>query len=263
MAVEKATGIIIRLMDYSETSQIATFLTDGFGKVAAIAKGAKRAKSSTGGAMDMLTVNEIVFSPSASGGLANLREAGVLEQFPAAGLSPSHYYAALYFAELSDILSEGSEGAGGYYELLLASLRALSTTPQTGIANLILYFESHILMVSGLAPNLGQCVHCGSRPAAEGDVRISLVDGGTLCKTCAGGVKISPATLAALRRVCESTIQGVGRLRLNKDLAAEVAGVLSAMVVYGAHKVPRLIAYVRPGFEGSWKKWTATTAIRK
>lgn len=263
MAIEKATGIIIRLMDYSETSQIATFLTDNAGKVGLIAKGAKRAKSSTGGAMDMLTVNEIVYSPSGSGGLGNLREAHVLEQFAAAQVSPAHYYAALYFAELSDVFAEGVEDSREHYELLLSSLRALSTADAETVGNLLLYFESHILMISGLAPNLGQCVNCGNPPQTEGDVRISLADGGILCRTCQGGVKISPATLAALRRVCESTIQGVQRLRLRKELAAEVAGVLSALVVYGAHKVPRLLRYVRPDFEKSWNRWALGAAVRK
>ncbi len=81
MSLEKALGLVVRLQDFSETSQIATFLTDRFGKVSVIAKGSKRPKSMTGGALDMLTLNEIVFSTSASGGLATLREAHPLEQF--------------------------------------------------------------------------------------------------------------------------------------------------------------------------------------
>jgi DNA repair protein RecO (recombination protein O) len=263
MAVEKATGIVIRLTDYSETSQIATFLTDRFGKVAAIAKGAKRPKSGTGGAIDMLTMNEILFSASPSGGLANLREARVLEQFGVGRLSSTHYYAGLYFAELADIFALGSEGSSALFDLLAETLRALSCGAPEAAANLVFYFESHVLMVSGLAPNLGQCVHCGRAPAHEENVRISLVDGGILCKDCPGGAKIAPATLAALKRVCESTVGSVQRLRLHKAQANEVGGVLSAMVIYGAHRVPRLLQYVRPDFEKSWKKWTAGAASSK
>jgi len=263
MAVEKATGVVIRLTDYSETSQIATFLTDSFGKVTAIAKGAKRPKSGTGGALDMLTLNEIVFSTSASGGLANLREAKVLEQFGVGRMSSAHYYAGLYFAELADIFGVGTEGSPVLFDLLVETLRALSDADAEGAANLIFYFESHVLMVSGLAPNLGQCVHCGRVPPPDENVRISLVDGGILCEECPGGVRIAPVTLAALKRVLESTVQSVRRLRLQKAQAAEIGGVLSAMVIYGAHRVPRLLHYVRPDFEKSWKKWTAGAASSK
>lgn len=262
MAIEKATGITVRLADYSETSQIATFVTDVAGKLSAIAKGARRANSATGGPLDLLTVNDIVFSTSRSGGLATLREARTMEQFPALGRSVSRYYAALYCAEVSAFFSEGSEGSSGHFDLLRNSLRALSKAREESLTNILFYFESHILAVSGLALNLATCARCGREIPAQGHTRISLEDGGLLCDTCSGGVEIRRGSLAALRRIFESTPQNVQRLKLSSDLHTDVSGLLAAMVIHAVGRAPRLFRYVRPGTGDIWQRWLSAPVDR-
>jgi DNA repair protein RecO (recombination protein O) len=255
VAIEKASGIVIRLSDYSETSQIATFLTDSAGKVAAIAKGAKRAGGSTGGPLDLLALSEIVFSTSRSGGLAILREARTIEQFPPLRVSLARYYAALYFAELCDIFGEGTEGSSACFDLLLGALRALSRAPDAAVANIVLHFEGGVLAASGLAPSLAACAHCGAAAADLRSARICLADGGVVCPACRGGRAIRPGSLAALRRIVESTVEGVQRLRLARDIENDVSGLLSAAVVHNAARVPRMLAYVKPRGEKAWRRW--------
>jgi len=261
VAIEKARGVIIRLSDYSETSQVVTFLTDAFGKVSAIAKGAKRAKSSTGGALDMLTLNEIVFSESPSGGLATLREARALEQFPGLRAATERYYAGLYFAELAGIFGEGTEGTSEHFDLLVASLAALSAAA-VNVGNITAYFESHLLTASGLAPNLTRCARCGAGLQRNAAARLSLADGGLLCPKCPGGTAIGKGSLATLRRLFSSSVQGVSRLRMPKAIQSDVSGLLSAFIVYNARRVPRLSKYVKPALEAQWRKWAGPTEVQ-
>ncbi|MCD6404267.1 MAG: DNA repair protein RecO [Planctomycetes bacterium] len=262
MAIEKATGITVRLADYSETSQIATFVTDVAGRLSAIAKGARRTNSATGGPLDLLTVNEIVFSTSRSGGLATLREARTMEQFPALGRCVPRYYAALYCAEVSAFYSEGSEGSSGHFDLLRDSLRALSNVQEESLTNILFYFESHVLAVSGLSPNLATCARCGRGVPTRGPARISLEDGGLLCDACSGGVEIRRGSLAALRRIFESTPQNVQRLKLGRDLHRDVSGFLAAAVAHGAGRVPRLLRYVRPDAGNIRQRWMGAPVNR-
>ena len=42
MAAEKTDALVIRLADFSESSRVVTLFTRDFGKVSALAKGAKR-----------------------------------------------------------------------------------------------------------------------------------------------------------------------------------------------------------------------------
>ena len=63
-------AICIRATDYSETSQVVCFLTRGAGLVRLLAKGSKRAKSATGGAIDLLSEGDLVFIAAALSALA-------------------------------------------------------------------------------------------------------------------------------------------------------------------------------------------------
>src|SRR5947209_14567913 len=56
MASEKATGLVIRTTDWSETSRIATVWTRESGKVRVLAKGGRRLRSNFEVALDLLSV---------------------------------------------------------------------------------------------------------------------------------------------------------------------------------------------------------------
>ena len=61
MASEKTEGIVLRVVDFSETSCIVTWMTRDFGKITTMAKGARRPKSSFEAAIDVLAICRIVF----------------------------------------------------------------------------------------------------------------------------------------------------------------------------------------------------------
>lgn len=257
MTIEKAAAVVVRLSDYSETSQIATFVTDNVGILRAIVKGAKRPSGPTGGALDLLTVSEIVFSTPRSGGLATLREGRTIEQFPQLRDRVSRYYAGLYFAEISTLLGEGSEGSPELFALLVDSLRALGRVAEDRIANLVAFFEGRLLSIVGLKPNLETCARCGAGVGRSSTARLSLEDGGLLCKSCPGGTPIRPGSLAALRRVFESSLESIPRLTLRRELMKDVSGVLSAAILLGCQRVPRTMRYAK-GSQRVWRRWLRT-----
>jgi DNA repair protein RecO (recombination protein O) len=52
VSFEKCQAVVLRTVEWSETSLIVTLFTDSFGKIGAIAKGAKRLKSPFESALD-------------------------------------------------------------------------------------------------------------------------------------------------------------------------------------------------------------------
>ena len=80
MAAEKALALVVRGMDWSETSRITTLFSREFGKVRALAKGGRRLKSNFDCAFDLLSVCRIVFLRKAHGGLDLLTEARLEER---------------------------------------------------------------------------------------------------------------------------------------------------------------------------------------
>src|SRR5438309_11900842 len=81
MPAEKATALVVRTTDWSETSRIATLWTREFGKVRVLAKGGRRLKSNFESALDLLTLCSIVLLRKSSGTLDLLTEARVVERF--------------------------------------------------------------------------------------------------------------------------------------------------------------------------------------
>src|SRR6266436_1671528 len=109
MATEKATAIVLRTTDWSETSRIATLWTRELGKVRALAKGGRRLRSSFESGLDLLTVCSIVLIRKSSGGLDLLTEAQVLQRFPRLGTHLPSLYGAYYVAELLDAWTQEND----------------------------------------------------------------------------------------------------------------------------------------------------------
>ena len=72
--LEKDEALCIRTLDYSETSQIVTLFTKEHGKIDAMAKGSKRAKSPFGGTIEIFSCGEIVFTEKGDQKLSTLAE---------------------------------------------------------------------------------------------------------------------------------------------------------------------------------------------
>src|SRR3954454_11465776 len=122
MATEKATAIVLRTTDWSETSRIATLWTRELGKVRALAKGGRRLKSSFDSGLDLLTVCSIVLIRKSSGGLDLLTEAQVVRRFARLRSDLGALYAAYYVAELLADWTQENDPHPVLYDEALAAL---------------------------------------------------------------------------------------------------------------------------------------------
>src|SRR5262245_23197529 len=100
MPSEKTRAIVLRLVEFSESSLVATLFTEDFGKVGALAKGARRAKSAFEGALDLLALVRIVFLRKSSDSLDLLTEARLERRFRSAERDLQGLYAGYYVVEL-------------------------------------------------------------------------------------------------------------------------------------------------------------------
>ncbi|MCK4602197.1 MAG: DNA repair protein RecO, partial [Phycisphaerae bacterium] len=94
-------AICLRASDYSETSQVVAFLTRAEGVVRLLAKGTKRAKSKSGGAIDLLSEGDLVFTLGRSGGLGTLMEFSETVSHTPLRRQADRLNAALYVIELA------------------------------------------------------------------------------------------------------------------------------------------------------------------
>jgi DNA repair protein RecO (recombination protein O) len=187
MSSEKATAIVLRAIEFSETSSIVTLMTREFGKIRALAKGARRPKGPFESALDLLGVCRIVFLRKSSDALDLLTEAKLERRFRPHGGDLSNLYAAYYVAELLNELTDDYDPHPELFDVAEETLAALRTS--STVAPTLLRFELIALRVLGHLPSLDTCAECGAAVEAVGRVPFSQSAGGVLCKSCRQGQK--------------------------------------------------------------------------
>jgi DNA repair protein RecO (recombination protein O) len=202
MALERATGLVIRFTDYSETSRIVTLYTRELGKVRALAKGGRRLKSNFESALDLLTVCSMVLFRKPGRGLDLVTEARVVERFAVLTRQLEALYAGYYLAELLNEFTQEEDPHPLLFDAAVETLRQLGSQPAT--AELVLRFETRLLRELGFAPILQSCAAC-HQALPEAGLALDPNSGGIVCPACQQRSRfaraISPAAWQALRRL--------------------------------------------------------------
>jgi DNA repair protein RecO (recombination protein O) len=164
----KDTAICIRVMDYSETSQIVTLFTKATGKITAIAKGSKRPKSAFDGPIEVFSYGEIVFSDSSREKLATLTE---FQQQPGFANLANNLFAlncCLFGAELVNGLTHDYDPHPGLFDSFLQFLQnANSHQDHRKLLALLILFQLTLLKEIGLMPILNACANCKTQYASR------------------------------------------------------------------------------------------------
>jgi DNA repair protein RecO (recombination protein O) len=109
MSLEKTDAIVLKTVEWSETSLVVTLFTKDFGKISAIAKGARRLKSPFESALDLLSLSSVVFLKKSGESLDLLTEAKLLRRFRSAQVGLLPLYCGYYASELVNALTENHE----------------------------------------------------------------------------------------------------------------------------------------------------------
>src|SRR5882672_314913 len=152
MATEKTRAIVLKQVEFSESSCVVTLFTEDFGKVGALAKGARRPKSAFEGALDLLGLCRIVFLRKSSDALDLLTEAKLERRFRPPGGNLSNLYAAYYVAELLNDLTDDYDPHLELFDAADQTLLALREVRAAG--TVLLRFELTALRVLGHLPSL-------------------------------------------------------------------------------------------------------------
>lgn len=226
MPIEKTTGIVLKVVDFSETSCVVTLYTRDFGKVTALAKGARRLRSPFEGAIDLLACCRIVFLRKSVDKLDLLTEAKLQRRFRSASTDLSRFYVGLYVIELVSLLTDPAESQPELFDLVSTTLQDIDTDPSPTLLTVeLLAFELKLLAMLGHQPSLFDCVGCGKPIAPLSDnqssnqssdqmpgnrkrVPFGMLVGGVYCQACRAGkrsvVGLQPETLQLMRQLSDS-----------------------------------------------------------
>ncbi len=245
MSSEKATALVLRVVEFSETSSVVTLFTREFGKLRGLAKGARRLKGPFESALDLLALCRIVFLRKSSDALELLTEAKLERRFRPAKGDLAALYAAYYIAELLDELTIDHDPHPDLFDAAERTLAALSEPAP--VAVLVLRFELTALRLLGHLPQWNPCVECGRPVPTVGRVAFGQLAGGVLCAQCRPSQKqvvaVSAAVVQLLARLSDPAA-GPSAEQPDPRALGEARAVLGRYISHILGHVPRLHKYL-------------------
>lgn len=242
MSSEKATAIVLRTVEFSETSLVVTLFTREFGKLGALAKGARRLKNPFESALDLLALCRIVFLHKSSEALDLVTEAKLLRRFRPQGRSLAGLYAGYYVAELLGAMTDENDPHPELFDLADETLEALAAGE--GLQRRLARFELGALRLLGHAPALDRCAECGTPLQPAGRMAFGASHGGVLCKNCREGknevAAVNAGVLRTMAQLADPHGQAWRRIELDPRLGAELRRVLNHYVVNLLGRKPRM-----------------------
>ena len=147
---ERATGLILRHRPLTETSLIVHWLTPAAGRIATVAKGARRPKSPFRGKLDLFFLADFSFNRSRSSDLHTLREVVLRNTHAALRRELGWLQQASYATNLVEIATETETPIPEVFDLMNEWFDYLPEQPSA--PHSILAFELKLLNFAGLRP---------------------------------------------------------------------------------------------------------------
>lgn len=212
MALLVTQAIVLRYVNYRETSRILTVFSRDLGKLTVSAKGCMRPKSRERAAAEMLVAGEYTLSERS--GRYTLTAAQVTEAFYPLRLDLDRLAHATYFAELCESVLGDEDPQPALYDLLRECLSALCRA-EVPCEVVRAFFEVRAMDILGFRPELSACAGCGAVLAVP--QWFSAEAGGILCVECKPEMPdaktILPGTVAFLRQLLGWQSERIGVLR--------------------------------------------------
>ena len=245
MPTYQADAIVLRRLDYGDADRILTLLTREHGKLAAIAKGARRSKARNGSSLDLFGRSRMMLAKGRNlDVVAQVERRGDVRHI--AGDLRRTAYACLV-SEIADKVLEDRHPVDDVFELVAGTLDRLNDVNRSARVDAA-WFVMRMLDLLGYQPQLFDCAGC-SQPLPEADAWFSPLLGGVLCSRCGAhdqaGSPVSVNSLKVLRVMASDQGELFDRLRLPAPVLEQVEQALQAQLEYHLDRRLKSIEFIR------------------
>jgi DNA repair protein RecO (recombination protein O) len=202
----RTTGLILRTYPLTETSLIVHWLTSDLGRIATVAKGARRPKSQFQGKLDLFYLADFSFHRSRRSELHTLREVSLCEIHSALREDLAHLQQAAYASALIEQTTETETPLPQIFQLFRCFLAHLVTQPAQPLN--IFAFEIKLLHELGLMPDFRR-------------------------------TKLSAGSQQLLGRLIEMDWTALPNLKLSEAQAHAIRRFLHEFLIYHLGKIPK------------------------
>jgi len=243
-------AVLLRRLDYGDFDLITTFFTLEKGKVALIAKSAKKSTKRFSGILELFSVLEIVGSTGKGRGLPVLQEAVLRKPFDGIRADFRKTSYASYWAELINNWMEENFKSVPLFFLFQYALTELDSD-RTPASVLNILFQMRLLTISGLRPCLNRCSQCRQNleTIKEAKICVDLQKGGILCGNCSTAstsrMTLSKGTIKQLLWVESGNLTKASRIKFTSGALTEGTEFLEEFVPYHLGRQPRSLKFLR------------------
>lgn len=226
--IVRTEAVVLRSMDYGETSQIVTIFTRELGKISVLAKGALKVKSRFGASLQPMSYSQVVFYYKPTRTLQTLSESTLLKPLSDIGGNQEILSAGWRIVELTNALMQEEQQNTLVFNLLLQVLHRLDDTTGNR-SNILPYFQLKFATVLGFSPAFDRN-SVQQLPEEGGSL---LLDTGEITLTTQGaGRRASRTALRAFAICARADLDTVMRMRLVHSICNELDHLIEAYYKY-------------------------------
>ena len=237
MHLYREQGVVLRTYKLGEADRIVVLLTQGEGKVRAVAKGVRKTKSRFGGRLEPFS--HVDLSLYRGRELDIITQAELVDPFRFLRQDYDRVMAGAAMLEAVDQVAQEREAAVRVFLLLVRALRALDGDPGDPSAVLDAFLLK-LMAVEGYRPVLTECAGCGRQAELRA---FSATRGGALCASCRNGGEslLDPGTVPLLSHLLGEDMERAAATKPRPVARREAANVIKSYVEY--HLDRRLRSY--------------------
>jgi len=227
-------GIILNKFDFRESDCLFVIYTDRFGKIEAVAKGAKKITSKMAGHLDFFSIINLLIAP----GKIYYQIAGAETNKNFLDIKSSLIKTILGSCclEVIDKFIKLDHSDVKIFSLLKEFLTVFNKCEKNNslkLRNLLEFFILKFLSLSGWAPELFYCLKCKKKIEFNDKVFFNAVKGGLICSNCKdkNDFFISKDAIKILRFTLQKNFRDLKTLVTNKEQTEEIERIVNLFLV--------------------------------
>lgn len=232
----KTIGIILKSRNYSEADKLLTVYTRSFGKINAIAKGARKIKSRFGSSLESFTESKFLMFKNEHKELYLITQSETENSFFNILRTIKKFSVSSAVTEFFYVFTPFSEKNIPLYNLLHFVLRLISYANYE--EKILLMFMVKFLSLGGYKIHLSSCSACGRGikmyPALK--IKLSPKYGGIICESCVHkdrqSIAVLNSTIKLLDYLQKKNFKLLSNIIINDTLSEEIKNTVIRFLEY-------------------------------
>ncbi len=225
MIILNTQGIVLKAVRYEENDVILTLFTRKLGKIAAIAKGAKRNKSSLLASSQLFSYSN--YTLKKHGNMYKVTQSDTIKSFYDISYDIEAFSYATYIIKLVENSIFENQTNNRLF-ILLAQTLYLYTQNEVDKKFITRAFELKFLDYIGIRPVLNRCSSCSKK--LDTPSLFNIDEGGVICSTCndftQDSMKVDVTTIRLMEYILRNDILKCSKAKVSKYIVYELENVL-------------------------------------